>query len=205
MSRVLKSNTLTLTGQGQVSPVPNEVIIRLGVQTTGENLIQVQSENARISQSILQSLQRMGINDTKTFQYSIFKNYDYEDGKQIDRGYTVRNIFEIKTNNIEQAGRIIDTAVNAGANIVDFISFDISNREFYYQQALNLAIYNAIQKAKSIFMNLGIKVEPFPTSIVENSTSFIPYQTFQRESLASTPIVPGNIQIESSVTVEFSY
>lgn len=205
MNKPLKSNTLTLTGQGQVTPVPNIVIIRLGVQTSGLNLSQVQSENASLSQSVLQTLQMMGINDAKTFQYSIFKNYDYVDGKQIDRGFTVSNIYEIRSKNIEQAGRIIDAAVNAGANVVDFISFDISNRDFYYQQALNLAIYNAVQKAKSIYMNLGIKAEPFPASIVENSTSIIPYQTFQKEALASTPIVPGNIIIDSSVTVEFFY
>jgi len=50
------------------------------------------------------------------------------DGRQIDRGYLVRNILEIKTNNIEATGNIIDASVNAGANIVELISFDVSNR-----------------------------------------------------------------------------
>ncbi|MDF2617197.1 MAG: hypothetical protein K0Q47_1853 [Sedimentibacter sp.] len=81
-------------------------------------------------------------------------------GRQIDRGYSVRNIIEIRTNNIEMAGSIIDSSVNAGANVVELITFDVSNREMYYQQALNMAVMNAVEKAKSISMNLGTGKNP---------------------------------------------
>ncbi len=200
----LHNRTMTLTGQGQVTTVPNIAVIRLGVQTTGENLVDIQSENAQIAQVIIQALQRMGISDIKTFQYSIDKLYDYENGRQIDRGYSVRNILEIRTTNLDMAGNIIDTAVNLGANVVDLISFDVANREYYYQQALNMAIMNAMQKAKSISMNLGIPADPAPIRIVENSVTPVqPY--FRQELAAATPIMPGNIKIEASVTVDFSF
>lgn len=196
--------TMNLIGQGQVSIVPNIAVIRLGVQTTGQNLSEIQSENAQKTQAILQSLQRIGISDIKTIQYTIDKIYDYENGQQIDRGYSVRNIIEIRINAMDQVGRVIDESVNAGANVVDFISFEVANREFYYQQALNLAVVNAIQKAKSISRNLGINTDPIPVRITENSTIAIPYQQYQRE-VAATPIVPGDIRIEAFVTVEFTY
>lgn len=200
----LHNRTMTLTGQGQITTVPNIAVIRLGVQTTGENLVDIQSENAQIAQVIIQALQRMGISDIKTFQYSIDKLYDYENGRQIDRGYSVRNILEIRTTNLDMAGNIIDTAVNLGANVVDLISFDVANREYYYQQALNMAIMNAMQKAKSISINLGIPADPAPIRIVENSVTPIqPY--FRQELAATTPIMPGNIKIEASVTVDFSF
>lgn len=200
----LHNRAMTLTGQGLVTAVPNIAVIRLGVQTTGENLPNIQAENAQTTQSIIQSLQRMGVADIKTFQYSIDKLYDFENGRQIDRGYSVRNILEIKTTNLDMAGNIIDAAVNSGANIVDLISFDISNREYYYQQALNIAIMNAIQKAKSISLNLGIHADPIPTRIIETSMS--PIQPFFRQELAATtPIMPGNIVIEANVTVDFEF
>lgn len=197
-------NTMTLTGQGRVTTVPDEAVIRLGVQTTGENLFDIQAENKRISQTILEALEQIGITDIKTHQYSINKYYDYENGNRIDRGYTVRNILEIRTKDIDQIGMIIDTAVNYGANVVEFISFELSNQQYHYQQALNQAISNAIQKAKSISMSLGIKMDPIPTHIIENSSLSISPQQFQRE-LAATPIVPGNLQIDANVTVEFLY
>ncbi|HPB80013.1 MAG TPA: SIMPL domain-containing protein, partial [Sedimentibacter sp.] len=55
------NRTMTLTGHSEMEIAPDIVIIRLGVQTTGEDLSQIQADNARISQSIIQTLQRMGI------------------------------------------------------------------------------------------------------------------------------------------------
>lgn len=205
MNEHRKDRTMTVTGQGYVTAAPNMAVIRLGVETTGENLTAIQSENARISQSIIDALQQMGINDIKTFQYSINKNYEYEDGRRIDRGYTVRNILEIRTGNLNQIGTIIDRAVGLGANVVESISFEVSNPDYYYIQALNLAMNNAIVKAKSLSMNLGVKAEPIPIRIVENSVFSTPPQPFQRELAVTTPIMPGNIRIEAFVTVEFTY
>ena len=196
--------TMILTGRGQVTASPDTANINLGIQTTGDNLEAIQSANAQKSQSVLQALQQIGITDIKTIQYSIDKVFDFENGNRIDRGYSVRNILEIKTRNKDQVGYIIDTAVNNGANIVEFVSFEVSDREFYYQQALNLAIEDAIQKSESIAANLGTQIKPIPIRIVENSTLPIQPRQFQQE-LASTPIIPGDIKIEATVTVEFLY
>lgn len=198
-----QEKTMTLSGQGQVYASPDTAVIRLGTQTAGSNLMSIQSSNANTMQSILQMLQRMGVTDVKTYQYSIDKVYDYEDGKQIDRGYSVRNIFEIRTTNLEMVGNIIDSSVTAGANVVELITFDVSNRELYYQQALNMAVLNAIQKSKSIAMNLSLGSNPVLVRIIENSS--LPVQPFQREIAYSTPIVPGNLKIEAFVTTEFVY
>ena len=66
----------------------------------------------------------------------------------VDRGYTVRNIFEIRTFEPGQVGVIIDAAVSAGANVTDLISFEVSDPEYYYQQqALNLAVADCNKKS----------------------------------------------------------
>ena len=198
----LHNKTMVLTGHGEISTAPDTVVIRLGVETRGESLSQIQADNARTSQSVIQTLQRMGITDIKTSQYSIDKVYDFVEGRRIDRGYSVRNILEIRTTNLEAAGSIIDAAVIAGANIVDLITFDVSNREYYYKQALNMAIMNAIQKANSITMNLGLSSTAVPIKIVENTA--MPFQPVQRE-FAATPIMPGTMNIVANVTVDFVY
>ncbi len=202
----LHNRTMTMTGQGQISAIPNLAVLRLGVQTTGENLVNIQSDNAQKTQSIIDILQRMGVSDIKTYQYTIDKIYDYEDGRRIDKGYSVKNILEIRTSNMDRVGSIIDASVNAGANIIDLISFEVSNKEYYYQQALNMAVMNAIQKAKSISQNLGISANPVPMRIVESGTLPIQQPYYRQEQLASsTPVMPGNIKIEAFVTVDFTF
>lgn len=199
-------NTMTLSGKGQVTAVPDMAILRLGVLTSGENLVEVQNENARISQAVLQSLQQLGITDMKTYEYEINKLFEYEDSKRIDKGYSVRNILEIKTDNLGQVGNFIDTAVYYGANIVDLIEFDILDKESLYLQALDLAVNNAIKKADTIARSLGLMNTPVPTRITEIGT--IPVTTRllgSRESAPTTPIEAGSKQMEANVNIEFIY
>ena len=200
----LPYHTMTITGHGFVTAVPDTAVIHLGVQSTGFDLSSIQSENARISSDIIDTLHNLGVSDIKTFQYTIEKLYDYQEGKQIEKGYSVRNILEIKTGDMGQIGNIIDAAVRAGANVVDLISFVLSDSDPYYQQALNLAVDNAIEKARSIAANLRIMFHPIPVRIVESSASPVPYQQFDR-GVAATPIVSGTLKIEASVVADFTY
>lgn len=206
MRHTMEQNIMTLAGKGQVTAAPDLAILRLGVQTSGENLVDIQNENANISQAVLQSLQEMGITDINTYSYEINKIYEFEDSKRIDKGYSVRNILEIKTKNLDQIGSAIDTAVYYGANIVDLIEFDVSDKDAYYLQALDLAIANAINKANTIAGSLGLMALPVPTRITEVGTMPVPTRLLgSREGASATPIEPGSKQIEANVNIEFTY
>jgi uncharacterized protein YggE len=199
-------NIMTLTGKGQVTAIPDLAILRFGVESIGENLTEIQNENARISQTILQSLQQMNINDIKTAQYNIQKVYEYIDNQQIDKGYLVRNIFEVRLKNMDQVGLVIDLAVANGANVVDLVEFDISDPNDYYLQALNLAIKNAQEKAMSITETLDIIVDSVPKRVTETSTLPITTRSIAlREGAFATPVETGSKLIEASVTMEFVY
>jgi uncharacterized protein YggE len=197
---------MILNGTGQVTAIPDIAVIRLGVQTNGEDLAAVQQENARLSQAVLGAIEGMGITDIKTYEYTINKNYEYQDGKQIDKGFTVRNIFEIRTSNLDQVGELIDVSVDAGANVVDLIDFEVSDINAYYNEALNNALDNAFEKARSITANIGVLLNPIPAKITENTITPIPFRNLaMREGAYATPIEPGTKQIEASVIVEFTY
>lgn len=199
---------MTVTGKGQVTVNPDMAVARLGVLTTGSNVTQAQSENARISQNVLEALRRLGITDISTFVYQIERIYEFENGNRIDRGYSVRNIFEIRMTNMGMVGVAIDEAVKQGANIVEYINFEVSDPDPFYQQALNLAVKNAIQKAQTIAGGLRIQLDPIPVRIIENPSGAIPFSpavAFRGEGTFTTPVEPGNKQIEASVTVDFAY
>jgi uncharacterized protein YggE len=198
------NQTMTLTGGARVTLIPDIAVIHLGVQNNGTDLQEMQVQNAQTAQTIVDALHQLGVRDIKTFQYTIDKLYGEENGTPVDSGYTVRNILEIKTDDLAGVGGIIDVAVDSGANVVDLIAFEVTQPELYYQQALNLSIMNAIEKARSIARNLGISINSVPVSIVENSMQPALFQSFQRDS-ASTPVIPGNITVDAMVTTEFVY
>jgi len=197
---------MTLIGKGLVTAEPDIAVLRLGVETTGADLTTAQEENARLSEAILQALRQLGIEDIQTFQYSINKLIEYENSNRIDKGYSVRNILEIRTDQTEQLGLIIDTAVHSGANVVDLVSFEVSDTYAYYLQALNLAVINAWDKAKSIAETLGLTYVPVPRRIIENETMPVPFRTIGlKEGFITTPIEAGTQRIEASVSVTFVY
>lgn len=205
-NHTLEHNTMILNGNGQVSAVPDEAVLRLGVQTEGENLQMIQANNGELSQAVLQALRQLGIDNIKTYQYNINKVYEFVDGKQVDKGYTVRNIFEIRTDDLSLVGAAIDNAVHYGANIVDLIQFEVSDTSSLYLEALNLAVADAYEKANSIAKGLGLQFSPYPRKITENSIPQIPFRTINmREGSIATPIEVGTHQIEASVTIEFTY
>ena len=200
------NNCMSVTGRGSVTAIPDIAIIRLGVLTSGNNLSIAQEENARISQMILDGLRQMGVTDIKTHLYNIDKLYDYENGTRIDRGYSVRNIIEIRTDMLDMAGTIIDTAVSLGANLVELITFEVSDTEPYYLEALNIALNNASNKARSMANEFGALLNALPVSIIANSSQPLPIaRTFLGEGQYTTPIEPGRTQIEASVLLEYTY
>ncbi|MBP1754880.1 MAG: hypothetical protein H6Q59_1278 [Firmicutes bacterium] len=207
MHHTTEPNVMLLNGNGQVSAVPDVAVLRLGVQTEGENLQEIQANNAELSQAVIQAMRQLGIEDIKTFQYDINKVFEFTDGKQTDKGYSVRNVLEFRIKDLSLVGTAIDTAVYYGANIVEAIQFAVSDTSRYYLQALNLALADAFEKANSIADSIGLSLQPYPRRITENSTPAVPFRTvnMREGALASTPIEAGTNRIEASVTVEFIY
>jgi len=198
-------NTIIVTGRGSVTASPDLAIIRLGVFSTGEILSDLQEENARISRSVLNGLRNMGVQDIRTYQYNIDKLYEFMDNTRIDRGYSIRNMFEIQTGMLEDVGSIIDAAVSLGANIVESVSFEVSAADQYYLEALRIALINGSEKAVAMAEVFHTRPDPVPRRIIENSTPVPLARTFFREDIVSTPVEPGTTRIEALVTMEFDY
>jgi hypothetical protein len=134
-------------------------------------------------------------------------NYDYIEGKQVFRGYEVTNALTVKVKDTSQVGTVIDTAVKNGANRVSGLQFKIENGEFYYQQALSIALHDAQMKAKTIAETMRLPMLPQPIEIVEESNAGpVLYKTVaMAEQNISTPIEQGQITISATIRVKFQY
>lgn len=203
----VENNIITLEGEGRVRISPDLAVVRLGVISEGLNLSVLQSENAVIIGNIINVLNQMGVEDISTYQYTVDKNYVFRNDQRIDQGYIVRNILEIRVYNMEDLGIIIDNAVEFGANYVESISFQISNLSTYYQEALNLAIKDGIDKARNISDEFGFNINFTPRSITEHITPLEAPRPFfaSRDTIETTPILPGEREIAANVTLEFIY
>lgn len=201
---------MMVTGNGSVSVEPDIVTIELGIVTENKELGTAQAENAKITNQVIQSLIRLGIPTEKiqTGRYTIQPMYDFVDGKQVFRGYRVEHMLRVEIPSVDQAGIIIDIAVQNEVNQISNIQFSVENKEKYYRQALNIALEDALAKAESMATTLHLNLDAQPIRITEEEVHQPPivYQAFaMAEAQPTTPIQAGQIVIHATVRVQFQY
>lgn len=205
----LMNHKMTVTGTGSLSIEPNLAFLYMEVITENERLCKAQEENSKVMQNVLQTLMGLGVvqEHIQTNTYTIQPKYDYTDGKQILKGYTVRNAIIVKTSQINQVGQIIDLAVEAGINRVTNIRFSVENLSVYYDQALKFALEDALRKAETMAGEMQLHVNPTPVFIKEKFDDSVrrPRLLATTSESYTTPIEPGQLNVKAEVTVQYSY
>ena len=201
---------MTVTGNGEIVAQPDYVQIQIEVRTEGKDVSLAQQENAVIMNRVIGSLLALNIarESIQTTTYSISPSYDYIEGRQVFRGYEVQNAITVKIMDIGQAGLVIDTAIQNGANNVSGIQFKIEDTDAYYQNALSLALVNAMAKAKSMTETMQVPLQPIPIEIIEESQNVtpIPFRSVQFSNQeVMTPIEQGTMPIHATVRVKFRF
>ncbi|MBD0382158.1 SIMPL domain-containing protein [Paenibacillus sedimenti] len=200
---------IEVTGEGTVSAAPDKSTIVLGAVTEDVSLSKAQAENAKILSNIIDALVKLTIpkEHIQTVTYRIDIRFDYEEGKQILKGYQVTHLLQVTIDKIELTGLVVDTAVSQGANSISNIQFISAHPETHYNHALTLAIKNAENKAFTIAKTLGVTLIHNPLQIQEESHAPepIPYQTGVYVKSAATPIEPGELKISAALKAKYSY
>ncbi|WP_404332530.1 SIMPL domain-containing protein [Mesobacillus maritimus] len=199
-------------GESTLIIKPDRSTVQLGVEVRNLELSVAQQESSRVIQLITDSLFELGISPSniQTSEYTILPIYDYVDGNQQFKGYQITHMLSLTIENIEQTGVVIDMAVRNGANRILNIQFTVKHIDAYYQHTLQKALENARTKAQVIAQTMRLSLDPIPAQITELTVPPppMPFQTFSEVGIAhaqSTPVQPGNIEIEAKVEVKFYY
>lgn len=158
---VAYKNTISVRGEGKVYTKPDIAIINLSVVTEGRNIKAVQDENSEKMNGVVSFLKGFGIEekDIKTTNYALYPRYDYENSRipQII-GYEITQTLEVKIRDLEKIGEILEQSVGVGINQVSSLRFAVDKDEELKEEARNLAIKDAKEKAKKLASQLGIRL-----------------------------------------------
>lgn len=202
-------NVIKVNGEGTVTAVPNQASATIGVITEGKDLTQVQKQNSEIITKVVNALNSFNIpkKNIQTFDYHVDTQYDYENGKQIFRGYRVQNLLKVTIDEVNELGRVINSIIEAGANYVSNVQFNVSNPNEYYLQALKRALKNAHEKAETIVLNLKVKWNSTPFRIEElgKETGPIQPQLTYVKGATTEQFQPGTLQFKAAVTARYHY
>lgn len=213
-AETVTDKTLFVSGSATASAAPDKVTIQFSVVTDDDSAQVSQQENAEKTAAVRQALIAAGIPaaDIETTGYSLYqmRDYNYQTGATIEKGYRTSHSMKVEISDISQAGSVIDAAVSGGANAVDGVYFGLSDEktEELTMQALEAAGKNAKDKADSVATGLGVTVSRL-MSATEGYT-YVPlyssYDMVKAESAGSgapTSVTPGDISVTATVSAVF--
>ena len=201
---------ITVNGEATITAEPDQAQIDIGVFTQARNAPDASKENAeRLARVLAEVKKLLGRDDeVKTSGYTLNPQYRYpQSGKPEIVGYTATNTLRIKTAKLDEVGKLIDSAMQSGANNINRLVFTLKDEEAARLEALRQASAKAKAKAEAIAASLGLKILRI-ASVTEGERAFQPIlrqaPMARGEALAAqapTPVEPGTVEVRSTVTL----
>jgi uncharacterized protein YggE len=208
------SGTVTMTGTGEVTGVPDQMTFNLAVTRTASDVSSAMDAASSTQARVLNAMQRAGVErrDLQTTGLSIEPQYRYSSyDPPVITGYTVRQSASVLVRDLREAGDAVTAAVDAGGNAVRIsgIGLTIGDRDSLLERARQSAVEEATAKAKEYAAASGESLGQVLT-LKEGHRAARPqvsYElagqraTYDAAALAKLPVRAGREQLKVSVTV----
>lgn len=204
------ARTVTVTGYGSAFGAPDIVTVGLGVNIANADVKAAMDEATARMNAVMEALQAAGIapKDIRTDQYSIYQDYGpvgfgEEQGEPL---YRVSVGVTVTVRETAKVGELLATAVDAGANMVNYIQFDIADRAALEAEARDLAVADARTRADLLAKAFGLAVGE-PLTITEGGGYAVPMVGLGGGGMGrveAAPISEGTLRVDMQVTITFA-
>ncbi|MFT4605158.1 MAG: hypothetical protein ACI9W4_001897 [Rhodothermales bacterium] len=212
-----QARRVTVQGEGTVSVEPDQAVVKFGIVTQDEDPEQARARNATASASAMNKVRALGVAETdirlQTLRLQPRQEYNRETRNYVQVGFEAVREVEVTLTDLEQLPKLIAEIVQGGANRLNGVTYDLSDRESVSQEALRAAALNAKSKAALLTETLGGSLGVV-LDIAENGVQ-IPRPMIQMESMAMArsadaaapepeAYASGQIEVVARVTVTFA-
>lgn len=205
--------TLSVAGNGQAYLAPDIAYIYIGVHTEKLTAAEAVEENTTETQALIEAIQAFGIDpqDIRTTNFSIWPvdQFDPATGRPTgEKSYAVDNTVYVTVRELDGLGDLLDTAVQAGANTVNSVQFDVADKDAALQEARIEAMKDAEEQARQLAEAAGLSLgEVQSINFVDNQ-----YPIFDGKGggggvaaeAAAVPIQPGQLTFTVSVNITYA-
>jgi len=202
-------DTVSVNGTGRVELTPDRAVFTVGVQTMAPSVAAAAQENNARASAIIAALKRQGAADRqiRTSQVSIYPQQEQPGGRAPKIvGYQVSNSITVTHEDPAAVGKLLQAAVDAGANSVSGVGFTVSDPARGRDGALQAAFADARAKAEVLARATGRNVGR-ALSIVEGGAVRPPvpmqYEMKAMSRSADIPVEPGTEEVSFTVSVVF--
>lgn len=200
---------ITVQGTAKVSADPDLVTVTANASVVAGSVSAAQEEMNVIVANATQKLLELGVlsEDIVTTNYSYYPRHNYD--TNTITGYETDHTLEIICRDVEMLDSVIGAVTDSGFSQIYGVSYDVSNRSELYQQALDLAIARAEEKAVRMAAASGVTVTAL-SSLTENGGHNEGYavnatadMAVMKSAAGSAGIRAGTIEISAGVTAVY--
>jgi uncharacterized protein YggE len=201
--------TIRTAAESTVTVRPDQVQVDAGVITQGATAEAATAQNAQLQDTVIKKLRaELGKSaDIRTISYAVTPVYRYpKDGAPTVSGYSASNVIEVTVDDPAKAGRVIDLALQAGANQIQRLRFSLKDEQAVHLTALREAGLKARAKAEALAAALGLQVvrirqldegEELPRPVQERA--FALAEAAPRA--VPSPVEAGTLEVSARVTL----
>lgn len=223
-SGVNATNTISVSGSGEVFAVPDLATFSVSVRERADEVADAQETATEKANAIIDYLKGAGVEekDIKTADYSVYPRYTWvqsvcreggpcSPGEQRLDGYEVSQTITVKVRDTDKAGELLSGVGSRGASEVSGLSFMVDDEDELRADAREMAIEEARVKAEELADQLGVKIVRV-VGFYEDSYGYpMPYAArggmtmdAAMETKAVAPSLPaGENKITSNVNVTY--
>jgi len=205
------SRTLNVNGLGTSYLTPDIAYIYIGVHNEGATASETVSANKAQTTAVLDALKKAGVDekDLRTTNFSIYPSQQYSpEGTVTGTIYMVDNTVYVTVRNLDGLGTLLDDTINAGANSINSIQFDVADKSAAVKEARAKGVEDAKTQAQELATAAGITLGDIQNiSYYDNS----PVPMFEGKgggggamaADTSVSIQPGQLTISVSVNITY--
>ena len=207
--------TIHVQATATVEREPDRAVVLLAVESTGSNAREAAEANARRMDAVIAAIRRAGIPESniRTVSYNLQPQYarpdrDNPNAEPRITGYRGSNMVQVTIDDVSRTGPVIDAAIQAGANRVAGLNFELKDPQAARREALRLAVARARADAEAIAEAAGQVLGP-PLTIHTNewqpSPKYVPMMDARAEMAQAvpTPVEAGTLSISAMVMITY--
>lgn len=201
---------IQVSSQASVQRAPDQAVVQLAVETIAPSAREATAANAATMDRVLAALHGLGIPDARirTTRLELRPRHETRrDGTPpAIVGYQAVNQVVVRLDDVALVGRVVDAGVQAGANRVTGVTFQLSDPEAAYHDALRLAVEQALAEARVVAEALGETLGP--ALQVSTGGAQIPPQLRMEAArmdvaAVETPVQPGELDVRATVSITY--
>jgi uncharacterized protein YggE len=197
------NGTISVSGSSAIRVQPDRVVVVFGIETFARTPSASRDDNARRSKAVVAAIRLQGIadKDISTASLTIQPRYEDYDWNVIS-GYGARNTIAVTLRDVAGLEPVLIAALEAGATSVDGVEFSVTNLRELRDQARELAVQAALEKADAMAGAAGVQVGSV-TEIREDSWYSGYYGWFgRRNQWTNVQNVVQDLASEGAITLD---